>query len=290
MKTCLCLFGLVELLVSCQSDQCRTAIEKPRPALAGQAPVVSVDPVKRATATQTGKSREHLISVDSTGSMKLETGLVNAAQIRLISNLPDTLGEFYKMDTLFGGHFLAIYDYGAPPALYYRSNQKDTLWQSLNLPVEEYESGQEAVEMKLDTANLDKQGQAEVLVQLSSASNGSGGGTSYKSFCLLDINPPEPKMLLRGQISIMDEWFPGYFAMHNLELAPEDQYNGYERAIILREGEIVVGRIRKRGRNKDKMYLPSLTPYPFARWSVPVPRWANVSGWTVIVPYSPFSL
>lgn len=266
MKTCLCLFGLVELLVSCQSDQRRTAVEKPRPALAAQSPVVLVDSVKLATTAQTGKSREYLISVDSTGPMKLETYFVNAVQIRSISNLPDTLGEFDKIDTLFGGHFLAIYGLGAPPTLYYRSNQQDTLWQGLNLPVKDYESGEEAVEMKLDTANLDKQGRAEVLVQLSSASNGSGGGASYKSFFLLDINPPEPKMLLRGQISIMDEWFPGYFAMHNLELAPEDQYNGYERAITLKEREIVVGRIRKRGRNKDKISLPLLTPLPAGRY------------------------
>ena len=198
--------------------------------------------------------------------MKLETDLVNAAQIRLISNVPDTLDGFCKMDTLFGGHFLAIYDCGAMPALYYRSNQQDTLWQSLNLPVEEYESGQDAVEMKLDTANLDKQGQAEVLMQLSSASNGSGGGTSYKSFFVLDISPPKPKILLRGQNSIMDEWFPGYFAMHNLELAPEDQYTGYERAITLRAREIVVGRIMKRGRNKDKKSLFPLTPLPAGRY------------------------
>ena len=232
MKMRLCLVGLIELLVSCQSDQRPTSVEKLHPASAAQLPV---DSVELATTAQTNESREYLISVDSTGPMKLETDLVNAAQIRLISNLLDTLGEFDKVDTLFREHFLAIYGLGAPPTLYYRSNQQDTLWQSLNLPVEEYESGQEAVEMKLDTANLDKQGQAEVLVQLSSASNGSGGGTRYKSFFLLDINPPEPKILLRGQISIMDEWFPGYFAMHNLELAPEDQYNGYERAITLKE-------------------------------------------------------
>lgn len=266
MKTCLCLFGLVELLMSCQSDQRRTAVEKPRSTLTGQAPVVLVDSVKLATATQTGKSREHLISVDSTGPMKLETYLVNAAQIRSIAYFPDTLRDFDRIDTLFGGHFLAVYSSVVPPALYHRSNQQDALWQCLNLPVQEYESGPEAVELKLDTANLDKQGQAEVLVRLSSAGNGSGGGTSYKSFFLLDINPPEPKMLLRGQISIMDEWFPGYFAMHNLELAPEDQYTGYERAIALRAREIVVGRIMKRGRNKGKMYLPPLTPLPAGRY------------------------
>ncbi|HEX8349555.1 MAG TPA: hypothetical protein VF598_06325 [Hymenobacter sp.] len=199
--------------------------------------------------------------------MKLEIDLVNAAQIRLRPELPDTLGEYYneyyEMDTLFGGHFLATYGYQGTQALYYRCNQQDTLWQRLNLPVEEYESGSESGEMKLDTANLDKQGQAEVLVQLSSASNGSGGGTRYKSFFLLDITPPEPKLLLRGQILIMDEWFPGYFGMHNLELKPEDQYNGYERAITLRSREIVVGRIRKRGRNKDGNQL---TPLPSGRY------------------------
>ena len=265
MKTCLCLFGLVELLVACQPDQRRTAAEKPRPALPGQAPVVVDDSVKRATATQTGKSREHLISVDSTGPMKLETYPVNAAQIRSIAYLRDT-GDFDRMDTLFGGHFLAVRGFDVPPALYYRANKQDTLWQDLGLPVREYESGPEAVELKLDTANLDKQGQAEVLVRLNSAGYGSGGGTSYKSFFLLDINPPEPKLLLRGQISIMNEWFPGYFAMHNLELAPEDQYTGYERAITLRKREIVVGRIKKRGRNKDGISLPPLTPLPAGRY------------------------
>ena len=268
MKTCLCLLVLAELLVSCQLDQRRTAVEKPRPALAGQSPVVLVDSVKLATATQTDKSREYLISVDSTGPMKLETDFVNAAQIRLKSYRPDTLANFYeiyRIDTLFGGHFLAAYDYDAQPTLYYRSNQQDSLWQVFYLPTKEYESGGEAV-MTLDTANLDKQGLAEVLVQLSSASYGSGGGNTYKSFFLLDINPPEPKLLLRGQISIMDEWFPGYFAMHNLELAPADQYTGYERAITLRGREIVVGRIRNRGRNKDKMFLPPLTPLPAGRY------------------------
>ena len=184
MKTFLCLFGLVELLVSCQSDQRRTAVEKPRPTLTGRAPVVLVDSVKLATATQTGKSPERLISIDSTGPMKLETDFVSAAQIRLKSYRPDTLFnyyEIYKIDTLFGGHFLAAYDYEHQPTLYYRASQQDTLWQVFYLPTNEYESGAEAV-MTLDTANLDKQGQAEVLVQLSSASNGSGGGVAYPVF------------------------------------------------------------------------------------------------------------
>ncbi len=248
MKACWYSVGLIGLLVSCQSDQRQTAVEKARPALAAPSPVSLVDSAKPATSTPTRQRREEIISVDGTGPMKVATDFASATQIRLKSYRPDTLFnsyEIYRIDTLFGGRFLAAYDDEHQPTLYYRSSQQDTLWQVFYLPTNEYKSGEDAVELTLDTANLDKQGQAEVLVQLSSASNGSGGGTSYQSFFLLDVTPPEPKLLLRGQSAILHEWFPGYFAIHNLELAPEDQTNGYERTITLRNNEIAIGRIRK---------------------------------------------
>lgn len=198
---------------------------------------------------------------DSIGPRPLDFSLVGPTQLR--AELAD---EPLAADTV-AGRFLIIKARDTPRLLY-RTRKSDTIWTELDRLFERYEHGETLPTVEVRQANLDGQGQPEVLVSFNSASYGSGGGLVSTSHYLLDVTRYPPLLLLQACTGAVDETFGAYAAMHGDTLDPDAElYNGYERTVKLRPREVVLGPIKLRGRAEGQTPADAgMTPLPTGRY------------------------
>jgi len=182
---------------------------------------------------------------DSIGPRPVEVNEVGESALRL-----DIREEGTSTDTI-NTHFLVVDDLGEVPRLLYRANTADTVWQELTLFVN-YESGSEQKYVTIEEADLDRRGRLEALITYSSASYGSGGGSTYASSYLLDMTPPTPLLLLQAQTSQQFEWFAAYATMHGVDLDPQEANTGYDRRVTISHHELLLGVVKTYGSSQKK--------------------------------------
>lgn len=263
MKTCLCLLGLVELLVSCQPDQSGTAVDNPRSTLTGQVPVAARDtaaPVRPALTTDRPEQLELLAVGDSIGPRLLEASRVGTAQLRA------ELAEEYTTADTIAGRFLVVKPLSETPRLFYRTSQHDTVWTELDGLLRRYGHGDQQKDVQIQQANLDGRGRPEVHVHFYSASYGSGGGTTYASDYILDITNSPPQLLLQASTRFIMEAFPAYAAMHGEPLEADQMEEGYKRTVKLQGREVLLSPIKAEGRDPEPSDCGQLTQLPAGRY------------------------
>jgi hypothetical protein len=232
--------GLWLCCVACQpqqQEQVKSEVASfPKPASCARAvdPRPSVKPAARLELLAIG---------DSIGPRPLDAYEIGESQFRVE---PD--GFSVLVDTI-NKHFLFIDNSVDGPQLFYRANPVDTVWLALPL-FDKYSHGYEQVQVSAQEANLDGQGQPEVLLTYSSASYGSGGGTTYASAYLLDVTPPTPQLLLQVQSQETEEAFGAYATMHGVDLKPDEADTGYERRVTLHHHELTLGPVKTRGNSR----------------------------------------
>ncbi|RTQ45917.1 hypothetical protein EJV47_24110 [Hymenobacter gummosus] len=182
--------------------------------------------------------------------------------LRALRGLPDS--ETY-LDTLSPRLLLLAARSGADrPILLSRAALTDTSWLALTPELDRFGEWQGHVEVAVQEGDLDGRGRPEVLVTLTTSGYGSGAGYRRSKAWLFDVTPPRPRLLLRVGTAAVDEALPGYYARHNLEFDPRDQYTGFERTVGLRRGELRLGPVRLLGRfRRQDMSAP---PLPAGRY------------------------
>lgn len=259
------------LLVGCAACQSRQP-ERDVPARPPRPAPVAAHPADSSRVVPTAaESLERLAVGDSIGPRPLEISPVGTAQLRA-----ELAEQYAEADTVVG-RFLVVKKLSDAPRVLYRGNRADTTWTELLGLLDHYEYGGEQQEVLIKQANLDGQGRPEALLSFSSASYGSGGGFAYASHYLLDVSSLPPRLLLQASTSYVGETFGGYVAMHGGTLDPADEYQGFERAVTLRSHEVVVGRIRQRGRHTEVSWRDELTALAPGRY-----RYQQGSLWRVV--------
>ena len=235
--------GLWLCCVACQPQQQvkREAISSPR--LASPAGVAAPPPPAKPAA-----KLELLAIGDSIGPRPIEASEVGESALRI-----DAKADGVSADTI-NKHFLVLDALGDAPRLLYRASAADTVWLELEL-FANYESGSEQTHVAIQEADLDGRGQPEALVTYSSASYGSGGGSSYVSTYLLDVTPRTPLLLLQAQTSQRFEWFATYATMHGVDLDPQEADTGYDRRVAFSRHELLLGPVKTHG-NSQKQDSP----------------------------------
>jgi hypothetical protein len=232
--------GLWLCCVACQSPQQvkREAVSSPRLATPARvaAPPLPAKPVAKL---------ELLVIGDSIGPRPVEVSDVGQSALRL-----DVSAEGTSADTI-NKRFLVIDNLIEVPRLLYRANAVDTLWRELTL-FDHYESGAGQRHVAIQEADLDGRGRPEVLITYSSANYGSGGGSTYASSYLLDMTPLTPLLLLQAQTSQQFEWFGAYAIMHGVDLDPQEANTGYDRRVVLRHHELLLGAVKTYGNSKKE--------------------------------------
>ena len=232
--------GLWLCCVACQAPEQvkREAISAPQPASPAEvvAPPRPAKPMAKLALLAIG---------DSIGPRAVEVSEVGESALRITAS-----EEGVSADTI-NKHFLVLDELGDAPRLLYRANAADTVWLELAL-FASYESGSEQRHVAVQEADLDGRGRPEVLVTYSSASYGSGGGSSYASTYLLDVTPRTPLLLLQAQTSQRFEWFAGYATMHGVELDPQEADTGYDRRVAFSHHELLLGPVKTHGNSQKK--------------------------------------
>jgi hypothetical protein len=182
---------------------------------------------------------------DSIGPRPVEVSEVGELALRI-----DARADGVSADTI-NKHFLVLDELGDAPRLLYRANAADTVWLELAL-FANYESGSEQTHVAIQETDLDGRGRPEALITYSSASYGSGGGSSYASTYLLDVTPRTPLLLVQGQTSQRFEWFGAYATMHGIDLDPQEANTGYDRRVTLSHHELVLGPVKTYGNNQKQ--------------------------------------
>lgn len=232
--------GLWLCCVACQPQEQghQEATSPPRSA----GPVAPVAPPQLAKPV----AKLELLAIgDSIGPRPVEVNEVSESALR-----PDVSAEGISVDTI-SKRFLVLNDFVEVPRLLYRTNAADTVWRELAL-FEHYESGMGQRQVAIQEADLDGRGRPEVLLTYSSASYGSGGGSSYASSYLLDMTPRTPLLLLQAQTSQQFEWFGGYAITHGVDLDPQEANTGYDRRVVLRHHELLLGAVKTYGNSRKK--------------------------------------
>ncbi|WP_345233538.1 hypothetical protein [Hymenobacter saemangeumensis] len=134
----------------------------------------------------------------------------------------------------------------AKPALLYRKNRLDSVWTVINLVLPDYAShevrgplkweveGYRKMDIfKLDTANLDHQGEPEVLLHVIMDCCGSTSHTEWAAVNLIDVNGV-PKLLMSALIETRDV---GYSSDEGFSIH-------YEQRDVKLMAEVVVSRIK----------------------------------------------
>jgi hypothetical protein len=229
-----------------------SAPARPLPAVPAAKPLAAALPLRDSQPELSGAG------ADSLNPRPVDVVLVGAAQLRAAA-----ADSYTEVDTL-SARFVWLQAVAEAPRLLYRANPLDTTWLELRINFDRHERGNEAVRLTIEEANLDGRGRPEVLVRLESAANGSGGGTTWSSVYLLDVTPPQPLLLVQAQVSCIYEAFAGYAQLHGLEVDPDEQFTGCDRAVQLHKRELRFGPIEPTG-NFD-LQDSELTRLPAGRY------------------------
>lgn len=143
----------------------------------------------------------------------------------------DTIAPQWLVKRLVGDYILR---------LCYRRHASDMTWLQLDVDPEQYSVDWNYLETQLETANLDGRGQPEVLVSLQATTFANGGDLYEQYAYLLDVTPPQPRLLLRARTGDVQKASIAYLKMHGDTITEAQAYSGCTRHISLRGQEVVV--------------------------------------------------
>ncbi|RAK69906.1 hypothetical protein DLM85_03360 [Hymenobacter edaphi] len=187
--------------------------------------------------------------------------------------LAEARAAFYRLDTV-ADHWLVAHLEGGGIQLLYRPHPYDTTWTRLAVDPAETKFSRNDTEVRLQTADLDGQGQPEVLLTLHATDYASGGDQYWDHAYLLDVTPRRPRLLLRAFTGDYSRASIAYAARHGDTLTGAEAYAGCIRRVELNGRELVVDPVRqvgaeysvRQGGAQSCQAGSTLTPLPAGRY------------------------